>query len=899
MTYGNGRAVTAAVRRYRTLLKVLPADYRDAVGEEWCQVFRDELVEVRRTGGVAVIAGFWLRVMLDLAILLPGAWWSSMRSRNREGAAGSGYGKTRVTARGVTPSLLLTDLMYACRSLRRHPAPVLVSGLSLSLGIAATATMISVVDAIDFRPLPYRDADRLVALGEVGVDGQTASPGVFLDWRERVGRYRSLAAASPIAVAVGDDERVFTAARASEEFFETLEVTPAIGRTFTSDEVRRGARVLVISHDAWQTLFGADPGVIGRTLPISWAGEYRGVAAESFTVIGVLPRGARYPRGSDVWLPAWDGFGTSRGNAMLFVVGRLEPGVSISGTRAELDAVSRQLAIDYPDAPEGWSGAVSSFRDAIQMNAGQRATSARFLLLGVAAFVFALAIINAAVVFLVRAVRQERDLVVRVALGAPRSHLLMLTLGQSLVVSLAAGAFGVLLSAWGIQLADARLSVSASGLGPVLDGRVMIAALALSLFAGLAVGIFPAVRLAYFDRRGRVRAPTARGSGVARGGRLQRALVVGQVACALVLLTGAGTLTRDFVTLVTRDLGFDAEGLVVAWLPFAASHEGAVSAAERVAGLPGIADAALGGRPAGAFTYRFESGDSLPAAASLPRYRVSPNYFTTLGIPLLAGRAFGPSDHEGSTPVAIVSEAAARAWWPGETPVGKQLLASNRTGVVESVRIVGITGDERLRRDLESSIGPILYRPWRQLQNERRRTQLFARAAGGPEALVPQVRAVVRELRDGAGWQGDRVTTMAATVGDSLDLQRFRTSALTLFSVFGLLLASMGVYGVVASIVNQRTAEIGIRLALGARAIDVLALVARGGMGLAAAGMVLGLAGALAVHRVFASLVVSTSGLDPVPMLAAGGFLAASVVAACYVPARRAVRIDPTAALRD
>lgn len=375
-------------------------------------------------------------------------------------------------------------------------------------------------------------------------------------------------------------------------------------------------------------------------------------------------------------------------------------------------------------------------------------------------------------------------------------------------------------------------------------------------------------------------------------------LVSAQVAAALVLLTGAGTLARDFVGLMTRDLGFVADRLVVAWLPLAASHADATAAAERVASLPGVEVAALGGRPAAASRYRLETGDSLPGARVI-HYRVSPGYFTALGISLVAGRAFRPSDNAGSGPVAIVSETAARTWWPGEMPAGRQLLATNRAGEVESVLIVGVTRDERVSRDPESSIGPIVYRPWLQLPDERRRTQIFARTAGEPELFVPRVQALVRELRSGEGWQGDGVTTMTAMLGDSLDLQRFRTSALTLFSVFGLLLASMGIYGVVASVVNQRTPEIGIRLALGARPLDVLALVMRGGIGLAVAGAALGFAGALAVHRVVASLVVSASGFDPVPVLAAGCFLVAAVVAACYVPARRAVRIDPTTALRE
>jgi predicted permease len=581
---------------------------------------------------------------------------------------------------------------------------------------------------------------------------------------------------------------------------------------------------------------------------------------------------------------------------MLTVVGRLASGVSIAGAHAELDGVSRQLAIEYPDANEAPAGVVSSLRDAIQMMADQGGTSARFLLLSVAALVLVLAVINAAAVFLVRAAHQQQDLVVRVALGAPRSRLLTLLLGQSLIVSLAAGALGVLLSFWGIQIAEPRLAVSATGFAPVLDWRVIAAALTLAVIAGLAVGLLPAFRLWQSDLHGDLR---ARGVSGSRGGRLQRALVIAQVALALVLLSGAGALTRDFISLMTRDLGFAGDRLVVAWLPLTATHTDAADAAVRVARLPGVDAAALGGRSAQGYAYRLENGDSLTGAKRPIPYRVSADYFRTLGIPLLAGRGFLPDDRTGSTPVAIVSRLAARTWWPGEVPIGKQVEMSNRAGGSELVTIVGMTEDERVTREPQSPIRPILYRPWGQLENERRRTQIFVRTAEAESIIIPHVRAVTRSLRSGEGWQGDRVTTMTATLGNALELPRFRTSALTLFSIFGLLLAAMGIYGVVASVVSQRTPEIGIRLALGARPADVLGLVTRGGIGLAVAGMVLGLAGAFAAHRLLASVVVTATGVDLVAMLASAAFLAAVVSIACYMPGRRATRIDPTIALRE
>lgn len=791
------------------------------------------------------------------------------------------------------PTLSLTDLRHAVRALKHNPAPVLVSTLSLSLGIAASATMVSVVDAIDFRPLPYADADRIVELAQATTAGATyASPTLLRAWAERTRSYETLGAASPIYVAIGNDERMIRAARANGEFFRTLDVAPVVGRTFTAAEVREGVQALVISYDVWQSRFNGDPNVLGQTVPISWAGEYRSVSAERFTVIGVLPRGAQYPRGSQVWLPATERFGGS-----LTVVARLRPNMTLAGARAELDVIHRQLAAEDPDTFEGRMGAVNPLRDAIRIAAGQRGASARFLLLFVTLFVLALAIMNAAIVFLVRAARQEHDLLIRAALGAPRSRLVTLMLAQSLIVALVAGAGGVILSVWGIGLADARLSVAASGLAPVLDWRVIAAGLTLSLVAGLIVGLVPALEIRHSNIQHGLRSRTAAGAGGAGDG-FRRALVIGQVACALVLLSGAGTLTRDFVQLMGRDLGFDPHQLLIAAPPLGVTNAEAAEAANRITNLPGITGAALGGLPAVGYTYHLENGDSLTGAERGYSYRVSADYFRILGVPLLTGRAFVPGDRGGSAPVAIVNQTAARTWWPGQEAVGKRLYMESSAGG-EWVTIVGMAGDEQVNRDPKDAIRPTLYRPWGQLASEPRQHVIYARAAREPESLIPTVRAVVRELRSGEGWQGDRVNTMTAWLGNMLDLQRFRSSALGLFSLFGLVLASMGIYGVVATVVNQRTAEIGIRVALGARKGDVLALVARGGIGLAAVGIVVGLAGAFGAHRVLASLVLSGGGFDVVGTLGAATLLGAVIVVACYVPGRRAARIDPTRALRE
>jgi predicted permease len=798
---------------------------------------------------------------------------------------------------------LLIDLRHALRGLRRNPGPVLLSALSMTLAIGATATMISVIDAVDFRPLPYRDADSLVQLALVASrDGDgtmmPASPDLFRLWQERTRSFEALGAASPIAASLGENDQTLGASRATADFFPALGVTPRLGRVFSAREVRDGAPVIVISHQLWRTRFGGDTGVLGRTVSLSWAGEYRSVAAAPFTVVGVLPRGVQYPRGSDVWLPATGGFNGPADNPMLTTIGRLRPGISPAAAADEIASIGEQLARERPDAYDNTTGAVQTMRQAIRTRADGRGTSARFILLLVAAFVLVLATINMAVVFLVRATRDDHDMRVRAALGASRARLLAPALGQSLSVSLAAGAGGVLLSAWGIRLADARLAVSATGFAPVLDGRVASAALLLSMSGGLCAGLFAATHLRPSGAHGRLGARTSSLASSAAGSRAQAVLVVAQVACAVVLLHGAGVLAHDFVSVINRDTGFEADRLIVARLQLLATHDDAIATAGRIAEMSGIASTAVGGLPAEGYSYRLQGGERVTGARRPFSYRVSAGYFRTLGIPLLSGRAFTAADRGGSAPVAVVSRTAAAALWPGASPVGKRLLMENAEGVGEWVTIVGVSDDERIDRDVRSPVVPILYRPWGQLANERRRIEIFARAAADPAPLVAQVHSIVREARAGDGWQGDQVLTMSTILGSHLELQRFRASALLLFSLFALILASVGVYGAVATVVSQRTAEIGVRMALGARPADALALVARGGMGMALAGLLLGLTGAVATHGLLDSLIVDNAGFEIPVLAAAAAFLLAVAGAATYLPGRRATRIDPALSLR-
>lgn len=795
------------------------------------------------------------------------------------------------------------------RGLRRGVVPLIVSTLSLSLGIAATATMVSVVDAIDFRPLPFRDPDELVDVSERDLaqpDGSgMVSPGVYLDWRERTRSMASLAAASSIVASLQDGGGGLDAARVTGNFFSTLGVQTVLGRVFGADELRQQSRVAVISYEVWRSRFGGNPHVIGRAAPLSWAGEYRSVAAEPYTIVGVLPRGVRYPLGTHVWIPAEGGFGDSRRDPFLTVTGRLDEDVSPAAARAEFEAISAQLSADFPEEYSHRVAKVTSLRDAMRASVEERGAAARFPLLGIAAFVLLLAVLNVAGLFLARTAGQVRELRMRLALGARRWRLATLLLTQSLTLSFAAGAVGIVISSWTVQLVSSRLQVADSGTALVLDERFVLFALLLSLLTGILVALLPAWKVTRLDHREVLGPVSARGTGIAQTGRIQKSMVVGQVALAVVLLSGAGALSAEFLRLVTNETGFDPEKLVVGSLPISMTESPeesiaqALRAERRIARLGGISSAALGGLPAEGYSYRLENGDLLDEGRRPMSYRVSPGYFETLAVPLAGGRGFRRSDRGGSVPVGVVNRLAAELWWPGQDPVGKRVHMAHRGGGGEWVRLVGVVENERVLRSMTADVLPVLYRPFEQLTHERRRSRVFARTDTRPEAALRPVHRMIEEVYGSGGWRGQRVVTMERMLGDTLAEQQFRALALSIFSAVALILAAMGIYGVVATMVARRTPEIGVRITLGARPGQVLHLVFQQGVALALAGFVLGFAGSVAMSQALQAMLVNASGFDVRVPLAAGGVLACAVFVACYFPARRAALIDPAPVLNN
>jgi predicted permease len=577
----------------------------------------------------------------------------------------------------------------------------------------------------------------------------------------------------------------------------------------------------------------------------------------------------------------------------------------LNAAQSELKVISAQLVVDFPEDYGRRVARIRTLRDAMRVSAEHRGAAARYPLLGIAAFVLFMTVLNVAGVFLARTAAQARELRVRLALGAPRSLLATLLLAQSLTLSFAAGAGGIVVSHWFIQLASSRLQVAESGTALILDERFVLFALLLSLLAGLLVALLPVWRLARLEPREVLSAVSVRGAGIARTGGVQRSMVVGQVALAVVLLSSTGLLSEELLHLVTSKTGFDPKSLLVASLPIGmtvspeASVEQARQVEREIAQLGGISSAALGGLPAEGYSYRLENGDKLREERYPIPYRVSPRYFATLRVRLVAGREFNPSDRTGSVPVGIVNRRAAEIWWPKQNPIGKSVYMARRGGAEEWVRIVGVVDNERVNRSMTSEILPVFYRPFDQLTAERRRVQAFARTNYPPETAFSSVNRVIEKACGGGGWRGEGIATMESMLGATLAEQRFRTWALSLFSVVALFLAALGIYGVVATMVAQRTAEIGIRIALGARRVQVLTLVFRQGAGLAVTGFALGLAGSFAMTRILQPLLVRATGFDVRMPLAAGVVLVGAVLVACYFPAQRAARIDPAPLLHD
>lgn len=799
---------------------------------------------------------------------------------------------------------LLFDLRLGARSLRRTPAVTGAALVTIAVAVGATTLIWALVDAVLLRPLSYREPERLVQLWEIHPERLTqvvVSRGNYLDWVEHNRVFERLGAYMyGFGMGLtGDGPPVqVTTTVVTPSLLRLLGVEAAVGRTFTEAEgVPGGDDAALLAEGFWRRRFGGDPAVVGRTLTLD---------GSPYRVVGVMPPGFDMPTPeTEVWLPMAfpPAYREQREAHTLHVVGRLAPGVSLPQADAAMDRLARRIGEQHPEEVAGWGVGLVPLRE--QRVGGVR--PALLVLFGAVAVLLVAACFNVASLLLARGAARTGEVAVRAAVGASRRRLVRQLLTESLLLAVAGGAAGAVLAFGGLEALQAWLPVEIPRLADAaVDLRVLGFTLGLSLLAGAGVGALPALRDSRADLRGGLRAGSLGTSSAAGRDRLRQGLVAAQVALALVLLAASGLLVRSFLEVQRVDHGFDPRGLLAVSLNLPAQsypdtpdhvrfYEGLL---DRLAQIPEVRGVAATSEPPivgynMTRSFELEGAPGEPVGDDVPHRIVTDGYFRALGLPLLQGRTFAPSDREGSSPVLVINQATARRYWPGEDPVGERVAFEAEGPWYE---IVGVVGDSR-HQGLEAAADPAIYAPLRQ-KSWRWLTwmTLLIRVDGDPLALADLVRNEVWALDPSLPVL--EVRTVESLYRESLARRRFNTLVLSLFAGFALLLGLVGLYGVMAFSVVRRTREIGIRMALGARAGAVSRLVLRQGAVLTLIGLAAGTAAALALTRWLSSLLFGIEPHDPATFAATAALLAALSLAACYLPARRAARLDPTRALK-
>ena len=803
---------------------------------------------------------------------------------------------------------LLQDIKFGSRALAKNPGFTAVAVLALALGVGANSAIFSVVNATLLNPLPFPEEGQLLRLGEGARGGAQPERGSFSypDYKDVQAQTRTLAHVSAFlnsgAMLTGegfDQERVY-GADVSPEYFDVLGVRPELGRVFTAEEDRPNSGVVVISHSLWQRRFGGRADVLGQQL------RMRNAPA---TVIGVMPSGFEYPFRADrqdFWEPLNDRptpDREQRDSHSYYVIARTKPGVTVGQANAELDTISRRLERQYPDSNAAVVVAGASMHEELTRDV----RPALLILLGAVGLVLLIACANVANLLLARAAGRQKEMAIRTALGASRWRVVRQLLVESLLLALAGGALGLLLALWGTDVLVAAgpadiPRVSQAG----LDARVLAFTLLVSVLTGVAFGLVPALQASRPDLTGALKEGSRGSTEGLRRNRFRSALVVAEVATSLVLLIGAGLLMRSFVRLMQTDPGFDPARVVALDIPLTRQRYDTPEKQDaffaqllsRVRAAPNVeAAGVVNNLPFGNSVDQLEFDiegrpPSAPGSKPLAHYTVvSPGYFDALKIPLRSGRTLTEHDDARSPRVALVGEALARKFFAGENPVGRRIVPDES---VPPLEIVGVVGDAR-RTSLASEAEPEFYVPFGQAA-QRRMNLVVRTGAGDPLALASSLRGAVAELdKDQLIWQ---TRTLDHLVSASVASRRFNMTLLGLFAGVAMLLAALGLYGVMAYSVTRRTHEIGVRMALGARGGDVLRMVVGQGMRLAALGVAIGLAAAFAVTRVLASLLYGVTTTDPLTYAGLAALLASVAFLASYLPARRATKVDPMEALR-
>ncbi|HKF53667.1 MAG TPA: ABC transporter permease [Candidatus Acidoferrales bacterium] len=801
---------------------------------------------------------------------------------------------------------LLQDLRFALRMLRKSPGFTLVAVLTLALGIGVNTAIFSVIDAVLLRPLPYPNPGGLISVQEAGRGvGNSVSYPDFFDWQAQNHVFSSMASyhADEFTLAGVEEPTHVLALFTSADLFKVLQVSPLLGRTFQPEDDQRGHDVAILSYSLWHGVFHASPDIVGRSISLN---------NERFTVIGVMPEGFQFPPTShrDLWVStaidreSRSNIMTGRGYNILNVIARLRDGTSLASAQTEMNLIARRLAQQYPKN-NAKRTTVKMVPEIERIVGSVRASL--FLILGAVIGVLLIACVNLANLSLARNLVREKEIAVRAAVGASRSRLFRQLFTESILLSLLGGAAGIALAAWGTQELVRFAPQDLPRITQVgLDWPVLAFASLLSIGTAIVFGSVPAFRASKTNSAVSLKdAGQTSSQGISQL-RLRSGLVIAETALAMLLLIAAGLLVSSYKRLVSAPLGFTPAGLLTFTFDLPSPPYTTPQTVNfinellpRLRALPGAtavaADWSLPFSGTGVSTgLSFEGRTFAPGNTPMSVVdAITPDYFQTMGIPLLKGRLFTDADNSASRPVVIINDAFAQRYFPNENPVGKRIQPSfSVTNDYPWREIVAVVGNTKMG-DLSEDFQPEFYMPFAQIPNYN---AFVLKVQGDPLTLVSAVRATVASLDKNLPLYG--IQTMDGYLASSVAARRFLTLLLGLFATLALVLATVGIYGVMAFSVSRRTRELGIRMALGADKASVMQLVLWQGARLALVGVAIGIAAALALTRVVANFLFEIRATDPVTYAAVAFLLVVVALFACYIPARRAMKVDPLAALR-
>ena len=811
--------------------------------------------------------------------------------------------------KGNTLADLGQDLRFGLRTLIKNPGFTVVAVIALALGIGANSAIFSVVNAILLRPLPYKSPNQLVVIWEnathLGFPKDTPSPANFLDWRGQSTLFEGMAAFAERSfnlTGVGEPERL-DGRRVSANLFDVLGVKPIIGRTFVSQEDQPGTKVVLLNESLWKRRFGGDPGVIGRAVNLN---------GQPYTIVGVLPHTVHLPTSGNwrdqVWVPLAfpSEEAASRSAHYLEVIARMKPGVTLPKAQAEMDTIAARLAQQYPETNTRIGAVVRPLHEEIV----GKMKSPLLILLGAVAFVLLIACANVANLLLARAAVRQKEIALRLALGANRMRLTKQLLVESVLLSLVGGLVGLGLAYFGLNLLTRFIPTNVAQPDTIsIDAKVLLFTLAVAVVTGLIFGLVPATQASHFNLNETLKEGGRDSGAGARGKRLRNSLVIAEVAISFILLVGAGLLINSFIHLRNLDPGFRADHLLalnvdlseVKYPDTQRRTTFFVEVTRRVRTLPGVQSVAVAGNLPltvnGDSTFIAVEGILDPPVDQWPDviYRtVGPGYFATMGIPLVRGRDLNDQDTLDTTPIVVISEKTAKHYWPNENPIGKRLKPGATTNTTPWRTVIGVVKDVR-QNDFIAEPKMQMYFSYRQVK-DLVANALVVRTSVDPLSLGTSVRNAI--------WSVDKdqtvanIDSMEHIVAGAVARQRFSMLLLAIFAGLALVLAAVGIYGVMSYSVAQQTREIGIRIALGAQRRDVLSMTVKEGLKLVGVGLLIGLTSAFVLTRVMESLLFGISATDPITFGIICVVLLMVAALASYIPALRATTVDPMVALR-